>query len=80
MNNKGEDIYDIRGKLAVACKAIKALDEAIDKDNYFFSYGMNADMVDDLAAAVRVCDELDTTVNALYPLPLDSNNNNLVTM
>lgn len=80
MNSTGEDIYDIRGKLAVARKAIRDLDEAIDKDEYFASYGMNVDMVDDLAAAVRVCDELDTTVNALYPLPLNSDDNDLITM
>lgn len=80
MNRPTEDIYDIRGKLAIARKAIKDLDEAIDKDNYFVSYGMNVDMIDDLAAAVRVCDELDTAVNALYPLPLDSDSSNLVTM
>lgn len=80
MNSTGEDIYDIRGKLAIARKAIKDLDEAIDKDKYFVSYGMNVDMIDDLAAAVRVCDELDTTVNALYPLPLNSDDNDLITM
>lgn len=80
MNRSTEDIYDIRSKLAIARKAIKDLDEAIDKDKYFVSYAMNVDMIDDLAAAVRVCDELDTAVNILYPLPLDSDNNNLVTM
>lgn len=80
MNRVGEDIYDIRGKPAIARKAIKDLDEAIDKDDYFVGYGMNVDMIDDLAAAVRVCDELDTAVNALYPHSLNSDNDNLVTM
>ncbi len=72
MNTK-DDTYDIRGKLEIARKAIKELDEAVDADDLFVGYAMNIDMIDDLNAAVRVCDELQTAVDILYPLPLGSN-------